>query len=404
MTSNSFDRLLRSSRLANSAIGGDSFGIKRSIRVGRADSDRLDGKVGGGRARSGGGSTKAGGLARMIDKRTPLKRFGFGDDAGAGSGGLRFDSRQRAIVKVHYFNHAGGGGAALKEHARYIARDAAARDGPPHDLAGEEQTATTSAEARARAHSAYLSRQGQAERTVFYDAHNEGVDGGVRAEAWARSDKRHFRLILSAENGARLQDLPAYTREVMARAEAALGTKLQWVAVDHWDTANPHTHLIVRGRRANGQDLVLPKDFIRYGVHSIARDVATDWLGERTPADERLALDREVIQHGPTRLDRGIAAQLAEDRIVRLAALSAPDGDPTMTQALKARARELQRMGLAREVKRNVLAFDPDWQDRLRAMELHLDIRKRIVRERSQLRTPDKGVSLEKLARGLLGR
>ncbi|MBY0421228.1 MAG: hypothetical protein K2Q06_02915, partial [Parvularculaceae bacterium] len=41
---------------------------------------------------------------------------------------MRFDARQRVVVKVHYFSHAGGGGGALKAHARYVARDAAGRD------------------------------------------------------------------------------------------------------------------------------------------------------------------------------------------------------------------------------------------------------------------------------------
>jgi len=230
------------------------------------------------------------------------------------------------------------------------------------------------------------------------------VDGAARAEAWARSDKRHFRVVLSAENGAKLTDLPAYTREVMARAGASIGTKLHWIAVDHHDTDNPHTHIIIRGRRANGQDLVLPKDFVKHGFRGIARDVATEWLGARTAADERQALDREVTRHAPTRLDRMIEAQLPQDRTIRIAGLAAPGGDPSTTLALKERARELQRMGLAQEVKRNVLAFQPDWRDRLQAMELHLDIRKRVVLERTvQMR-----VAFERevtaMTRGLLGR
>ena len=77
-----------------------------------------------------------------------------------------------------------------------------------------------------------------------------------------------------------------------------------------------------------------------------------------------------------------IAAQLPEDQKLRIGRLEAPNGDPHTTLALKARARELQRMGLAQEVKRNLLAFEPNWRDRLQAMELHLDIRKRVMRER----------------------
>jgi len=400
MSATSFDRLLRGSILALPLTRVDSISADRSIRMTRADRDRLEGKIkGGGSAASSGGGAKRPGLSRKMDKRTPMRGSGFGGRKRGSA--MVFDNRQRAIVKVHYFGHGGGGGAALKAHARYVARDAATRDDPPAAQLPAEEAPETTREAKARAHAAYLSREGQTERSVFYDAHNEGVDGAVRAEAWAKSDKRHFRIILSAENGDRLRDLPAYTREVMARAEAALGTKLQWIAADHHDTAHPHTHLIIRGRRANGQDLVIPKDFIKNGMSGIARDVATEWLGRRSPADERRALDREVIWHAPTRLDRMIANQLPEDRTIRVAALKAPNGDLATTRAIKDRARELQRMGLAEEVKRNVLSFQAGWRDRLQAMELHLDIRKRIVQERTT--TPRLEKSVEHL-RGLLGR
>jgi type IV secretory pathway VirD2 relaxase len=379
MSATSFDRLLRGSVLALPATREDSIAADRSIRMMRADRDRLEGKVKGGGAQAGAGGAKRPGLSRKLDKRTAMRTF---DGRGARAP-MSFDARQRAIVKVHYLSHAGGGGAALKAHTRYVARDAATRD----DLSAAQVPAEEKSEAReakARAHAAYLSREGHGERPVFYDAHGEGVDGAARAEGWAKSDKRHFRVILSAENGDRLGDLPAYSRQVMARAEAALGTKLQWIAVDHHDTANPHTHLIIRGRNAKGQDLIIPKDFIKYGFAGIARDVATEWLGRRSPADERRALDREVIRHAPTRLDRMIANQLPEDRTVRLASLEAPNGDPSTTRALMERARELERMGLAREVKRNVLAFSSDWQDRLKAMELHLDVRKALMQTRAQ--------------------
>lgn len=411
MSATSFDRLLKSSRLAMPAIGrDDDFRADRSIRIDRPDRERLEGKIKQGRAKAGASSGQAMSLTRQLDKRTPMQRR-FGHAAGARFGDPRatFDTRQRAVAKVHYFNHAGGGGAALKAHARYVARDAATRDDPLAARSEKEAergdaAAERDAELRAKAHAAYLSREGQDGRAVFYDARAAGVDGAARAEAWARSDKRHFRIVLSAENAGRLRDLPAYTREVMARAEAALGTKLQWIAVDHHDTDNPHTHLIVRGRRANGQDLILPKDFVKHGLRGIARDVATEWLGPRSPADERLALANEVARHAPTRLDRMIAAQLPENGTIRIASLEAPNGDPSTTLALKGRARELQRMGLAQEVKRNVLAFTPGWQDRLKAMELHLDIRKRVVLERTLQTQAGLERSLKQLTRGLLGR
>jgi hypothetical protein len=96
-----------------------------------------------------------------------------------------------------------------------------------------------------------------------------------------------------------------------------------------------------------------------------------------------------------------IAQQLPEDRTIRVASLEAANGDPSTTRALKERARELQRMGLAVEVKRNVLAFRADWREALNAMELHLDIRKRLIHERAHSLGMQKPI--ENL-RGLLGR
>ena len=143
-----------------------------------------------------------------------------------------------------------------------------------------------------------------------------------------------------------------------------------------------HTHLILRGRRANGQDLVIPKDFIKHGFRNIARDVATEWLGRRTPKQEREALDRLVHRHAPTPLDRAIGVHLGQSRTIRISRLEALNGDRSITRALKARAIELKHMGLAEEVRRGVLTFEADWQERLRAMELHLDIRRRLIQER----------------------
>jgi hypothetical protein len=75
-------------------------------------------------------------------------------------------------------------------------------------------------------------------------------------------DRHHFRFILSPEDGAELEDLRTYTRHLMGRMEADLGTGLDWVAVNHWNTDNPHTHIVVRGRDDTGKDLIIAGDYI----------------------------------------------------------------------------------------------------------------------------------------------
>jgi hypothetical protein len=53
-----------------------------------------------------------------------------------------------------------------------------------------------------------------------------------------------------------------------------------------------------------------------------------------------------------------------------------------VTATLRARTKERRRLGLAHEVRRGVLQFEPGWRDWLEAMELHLDIRKPPMAER----------------------
>ncbi|HRJ02338.1 MAG TPA: hypothetical protein PKV67_16445 [Hyphomonas sp.] len=396
MTDSKNDRLLSFSKLARAASGDPPAQAKSSRFTRPIDTDRLEGSLASSARR---GETGVQGsrtltpLSRRLAERAPVKRHA----KAAGRGDEFSDMRQRAAVKVHYFNHGGGSAGALKAHTRYLARDAAGRDELSEGAGAPALEPVLGApEDGARAHADYLAR-GERDRGAFYGPDGEGFDGGALAEAWAKSDRRHFRIILAPEEGERLRDLTGYTRQVMAQAEAELGTRFSWVAVNHHDTGHAHTHIILRGRRANGQDLILPRDFIRHRLREIARDVATSWLGQRTPAQEREALERETTRHAPTRLDMLIAAQLPESHVIEVCRLEAQNSDPHVTAALRARTKELRRLGLAREVRRGTLQFEPGWQDRLKAMELHLDIRKQLMAERQLAQQAER----ERLARRL---
>lgn len=88
---------------------------------------------------------------------------------------------------------------------------------------------------------------------------------------------------------------------------------------------------------------------------------------------------------------------MSEGRMIQLGRLQGPGKAPHLSAALRARAKELLRLGLAREVGRGVLQCEPGWQDRLKAMELHLDIRKQLMAQRQVAQQ----VERERLARGL---
>ena len=119
-------------------------------------------------------------------------------------------------------------------------------------------------------------------------------------------DRHHFRFIVSPEDAAEMTDLRAFTRELMADAERDLGTKLDWIAVDHWNTDNPHVHVLVRGRADDGQDLVISRDYISRGFAGRAAERVT--LGTRSTqraARSKSALEKEVeAEGGPASIGR----------------------------------------------------------------------------------------------------
>ncbi len=88
----------------------------------------------------------------------------------------------------------------------------------------------------------------------LYDAERDRADGKAFLER-ADGDRHQFRFIVTPEDGAEYDDLKDLTRRLMERAEEDLGTKLDWVAVDHYNTGHPHTHIVIRGKDETGRDL-----------------------------------------------------------------------------------------------------------------------------------------------------
>lgn len=256
------------------------------------------------------------------------------------------DPRQRVIATVFYQGHGGGAAGRLLAHAQYLERDGAGPSG---------------------------------EKGQMYDRDHDDVAAHERLQAWAREDKRHFRLMLAPESGARMEDLKDLTRATMARMERDLGFDLEWVAVEHHNTDNPHVHVILRGRRREGPEFTLPRDYVGLGLRNAARDAATEMLGDRGPEDERLALERETRAARYTRLDQLLEPQIRVGVALRIQAVGRAF-EPVLRAALRHRVRELAKLGLAQEVKRDRFRFEPDWTERLQEIGRGLDIRRKLGR------------------------
>ena len=122
----------------------------------------------------------------------------------------------------------------------------------------------------------------------------------TRSTQRTRQDSYQFRFIVSPEDATRLAELREFTRGLMGKMERDLATRLDWVAVDHWDTDNPHTHVVLRGVDDSGEDLFIAREYISHGMRFRACRLATDWLGPRTEREILASLNREVGQEaGP---------------------------------------------------------------------------------------------------------
>jgi type IV secretory pathway VirD2 relaxase len=231
-------------------------------------------------------------------------------------------------------------------------------------------------------HVAYLKRDGitrDGAHARMFDARSDAVDERAFAER-CEEDRHHFRFIISPEDAAEMTDLRAFARELMVDAERDLGTKLDWIAVDHWNTDNPHIHVLVRGRADDGQDLVISRDYISRGFRARAEERATLELGPRSEQEIRSVLEREVEAECWTSLDRALRSTADDGGGIADLRPGAPDGDPELRRLLLGRAAELERLGLAERVAPACFALKPGLEQTLRELEIRGDIIKTMHR------------------------
>jgi type IV secretory pathway VirD2 relaxase len=263
-----------------------------------------------------------------ITSAMPKRGMGAGVRAAAG---LIAPGSRRVIVKARYTRITAGDMGAAQAHLKYIQRDGVTREGDVGRL---------------------------------YDAQRDDVDGKAFLER-SENDPHQFRFIVSAEDSARLSDLKPFIRDLLAQMERDLDTKLDWVAVDHFNTGHPHTHVVIRGRDDLGRDLVMARDYIGHGVRARAQALVTLELGPETQLERIQKLFDEVGQERLTRLDRQLMVR-AKDNILVISATE--ENDPTQRTLRIGRLRTLQRLGLASERQAGVWSLDGNAEAKLRQL------------------------------------
>jgi len=207
---------------------------------------------------------------------------------------IRYRSR-RAIVKVRVMKLRGGKARAAYSHLKYLQREGAGVERQEQD--GELKLSESRGELYGP------------DRFADYDDKDFLERGEQSFEG--RGDPHQFRLIISPEDGVELArdvyggapSLQYETRKLMEQLSEDLGTRLDWVAVDHFDTAHPHTHVVVRGVTHDGKALNIAGDYIAEGIRGRYEEIITHELGLKCEHEILDDLARETKLNRVTTLD-----------------------------------------------------------------------------------------------------
>jgi type IV secretory pathway VirD2 relaxase len=178
------------------------------------------------------------------------------------------------------------------------------------------------------AHLAYLRREGVTrggEKALMFGAQTDDADIKGFTER-CEGDRHHFRFIISPEDAVEMSSLKGFTRDLMRQVERDLGTRLDWIGVDHWNTDNPHVHVILRGRADDGNDLVIARDYISHGMRGRAQERITQELGPRSDLEVRRSLQNQIEAERWTQLDRQLVRDAKRNGVIDLA--PEPDRQP----------------------------------------------------------------------------
>jgi hypothetical protein len=221
----------------------------------------------------------------------------------------------------------------------------------------------------------YIEREGAG---IIITGNIENAELRLRriCDQWQQAgDKRMFKLIISPEDGDRV-DLKDHVKRVMNKTlkEANLqGT--EWVAALHYDTDNPHAHVFLRGVDQNGRNYLLDPGFIKSRIREIAEDDLTARLGYRTKKEIDRSREKEIESLRYTGLDRELSRKAERGEVV---------ADTILLRRLKI----LESWQLA-ERNNGRWHLADNFEKSLRTMAVANDRLKTIPRNRNMFSSPD---------------
>lgn len=286
--------------------------------------------------------------ARSLARKGAQARSGAGKPARLAPGTIRCKGRgkgaaataalwahtfsRRVVVRIHVSWAGPAPNAAFNRYLSYIRRDGTERDGSRGRMYTRSEDET-----------------------------------GVRAfNQRARHDTHQFRVIVSPEDGAKMKDLKAFTRTLMAQTERDLGTQLDWVAVNHYDTAHPHVHIVLRGADADNGELFIDRKYLCAGMRHRAQEIVTRELGQRHWREIMASRAREIEKNDYTSIDQDLDQAAAGNKLTLARPGSALERYELSLRMR--RLRHLERLGLAEETGPGQWRLEPGWAKTLRSL------------------------------------
>ena len=262
--------------------------------------------------------------------------------------GDRYRAR-RAIVKVRVVKLRNAKSSVSRGHLAYLQREGAGLE-RADGLEGSAELTPTRGQL-------YGPDEGvEIDGRDFVARSQESFDG--------RGDPHQFRIMISPEDGAELArvngdgtpNLKDTTRALMAQMEEDLGTGLDWVAVDHFDTAHPHTHIIARGVTHDGKGLNIAGEYISRGIRGRLEEELTRELGWKSELEIQQEMKREMTAMRVTQADKHIADGMDKltntiDLRAGASAATFPANSSMNRHILIGRMRHLKSMGLATQTE-----------------------------------------------------
>jgi len=124
-----------------------------------------------------------------------------------------------------------------------------------------------------------------------------------------QADHHRFTVVVSCPEFPQTPhfDRTVFMAQFMRQMERDMGVPLAWMAANHYDTAHPHTHILLRGM-AEGKELYMKPGYFRHGLREQASRLLTAFVGpvreqEQTRQQEQFRRYQQSLDREPRRLN-----------------------------------------------------------------------------------------------------